>query len=65
MTQQCFSIAEAAALLGVHRSSVYRRVVAGEMKVLQGLGIARIPASEIDRYLHNTTQYQPKQRSYK
>jgi excisionase family DNA binding protein len=54
MSSLAYSLAEAACRLGVHRSSLYRKIVAGEIKVLAGLGLARIPAAEIDRYLAAT-----------
>jgi excisionase family DNA binding protein len=63
MDSLAYTIAEAAKLLGVHRSSLYRRVVAGEIRVLRGLGVTRIPAAEIDRFLAATKIYEPKKRT--
>jgi excisionase family DNA binding protein len=59
-SQKLYSIAQAAEALGVNRSTIYRRVVSGEILTLAGTGIVRIPASELDRYLGNTRVYQPK-----
>jgi excisionase family DNA binding protein len=63
MDSLAYTIAEAARRLGVHRSSLYRKVVAGEIKVLRGIGVARIPAAELNRFLERTTQYHPKKRN--
>ncbi len=62
MDSLSYTIAQAAERLGVHRSSVYRRVCRGEIKVLRGLGVARIPAVELDKFLANTQIYQPRKR---
>ena len=61
--QQLYSLAQAAAYLGCHRSSVYRKVTSGELKVLRGSGITRISLSELHRYLNNSELYHPKKRN--
>jgi excisionase family DNA binding protein len=61
--QQLYSLAQAAAYLGCHRSSVYRKVISGELRVLRGSGITRISLSELRRYLNNSELYHPKKRN--
>lgn len=58
--RRAYTITEAAALLGVHRVSVYRRLYSGEIKVLKGFGQLMIPASELDRFLNDVTEYTPR-----
>ena len=60
--RRAYTIAEAAQLLGCHKASVYRRLYAGEIKVLKGFGQLRIPASEIDRFLNRVTEYTPRRK---
>ena len=60
--QQLFSLAQAAAYLGCHRSSVYRKVISGELRVVRGSGITRISLAELHRYLNNSELYHPKKR---
>jgi excisionase family DNA binding protein len=59
---QVYSLAQAAAYLGCHRSSVYRKVISGELRVLRGSGITRISLCELHRYLNNSELYHPKKR---
>ena len=61
--QQLYSLAQAAAYLGCHRSSVYRKVISGELRVLRGSGITRISLSELHRYINNSQLYHPKKRN--
>ena len=56
------SIAEAAALLGISATSVYRMVYAQKLKVLSGFGRLRILRSEIDKLLGEVTIYNPRKR---
>ena len=61
-SQETLSIAEAAALLGVSGTSVYRMVYAQKLKVLSGFGRLRIPRSELDKFLGRVTIYAPRKR---
>jgi excisionase family DNA binding protein len=64
--QRAYTIAQAAELLGVHKVSVYRRLYSGELKVLKGFGQLMIPATELDRFLNDVTEYTPRrQRGHK
>jgi excisionase family DNA binding protein len=48
-----YSIAQAAAVLGVNPVSVYRLVWEGKLKTLSGFKRKRIPATELEKFLAN------------
>jgi len=62
MNPQALSIQEFANCLGRHRSTAYRIVCSGGVKVLRRLGRVMIPMSEVQRYLSDTEVYQPKRK---
>jgi excisionase family DNA binding protein len=63
--RRAYTIAEAAALLGVHKVSVYRRIYSGEIKVLSGFGRLMIPETELERFLGNVKVYVPRKQARK
>ena len=60
--QQVFTIAQTAELLGCHPATVYRRIYAGEFKVLNSPGRIRIPRSQLESHLSDTVTYVPRSR---
>jgi excisionase family DNA binding protein len=62
LPQGAISINRFAQYLGRHRSTAYRLVCSGKVKVLKTAGIVMIPMSEVQRYLSDTQIYQPKRR---
>ena len=60
--RRAYTIAEAAALLGVHKVSVYRRIYSGEIKVLSGFGRLMIPETELEKFLSQVRVYIPRRR---
>jgi excisionase family DNA binding protein len=56
------TVAQAAEILHQSDTVIYRRIYAGEMKVLRGRGTLRIPLSEIRKFLNRTEIYVPKKR---
>lgn len=45
------SIPEAAHLLGIHRSSVYRLIDAGELPIVQFLGVRKVARIDVDSFI--------------
>jgi excisionase family DNA binding protein len=64
-SRKAFTIAEVATLLGVHKSSVYRILYAGGIKVLSGCGRLMIPETELQRFLNRVEVYAPRGRRCK
>ena len=58
--RKAYTVEEAARLLGCHKVSVYRRIYSGEIKILKGFGRLMIPASEMDRFVGEVTEYTPR-----
>jgi excisionase family DNA binding protein len=58
--RRAYSLAQVAAILGVHRATVHRLVQAGKLKAISGFGTAKVSDVEIDRFLSDTTDYQSK-----
>lgn len=61
--RKAYTIEEVASLLGVHRVTVYRRLYAGELKVLKGFGRLMVPAGELDKFLNRVVEYTPRRTS--
>jgi excisionase family DNA binding protein len=60
--RRAYTIAEAAQLLGCHKVSVYRRIYAGEIKILKGFGRLIISEAELNRFLGDDEVYTPRHR---
>jgi excisionase family DNA binding protein len=60
--RRAYSIAEAAAMLGIHRVTMHRLVVAGKLKPIAGFGRMKISAADLDRFLNETSEYEPKRK---
>jgi helix-turn-helix protein len=58
--RRAYSLAQVAAILGVHRATVHRLVQAGKLKALSGFGVLKVSDVEINRFLNATQEYQPK-----
>jgi excisionase family DNA binding protein len=57
--RRAYSLAQVAAILGVHRATVHRLVQAGKLKAISGFGNMKVSDIDIDRFLSNTREYQP------
>jgi excisionase family DNA binding protein len=58
--KRAFTIAEAAEFLGVHRATAHRLVQAGKLRAISGFGVLKVSDVELDRFLSDTADYQPK-----
>jgi excisionase family DNA binding protein len=57
---RAYSLAQVAAVLGIHRATVHRLVQAGKLKAISGFGNMKVSDVELDRFLSDTADYQPK-----
>jgi predicted site-specific integrase-resolvase len=57
---RAYSLAQVAAILGIHRATAHRLVQAGKLKAISGFGVLKISDTEINRFLNTTEQYKPK-----
>jgi excisionase family DNA binding protein len=57
--RRAYSLAQVAAILGVHRATVHRLVQAGKLKAISGFGNMKVSDIELDRFLSDTADYQP------
>jgi excisionase family DNA binding protein len=57
-----FSVAEAARLLNVSPTTVYRLIYIGQLKVLRPFGRLRISRQQLERLLSQTEIYTPRKR---
>lgn len=56
-TRKAFlSVAEAAARIGVSTSTGYNLVATGELPIVEILGVRRVPAAALDRWLADREQ---------
>lgn len=60
--QETFSVAEAARLLNVSPTTVYRLIYIGQLKILRSFGGIRISKQQLDRLLSQTVTYTPRKR---
>ena len=58
--RRAYSLAQVAAILGVHRATVHRLVQAGKLKAISGFNVLKVSDTELDRFLSDTQDYQPK-----
>jgi excisionase family DNA binding protein len=58
--RRAYSLAQVAAILGIHRATVHRLVQAGKLKAISGFGVLKVSDIELDRFLSATADYQPK-----
>jgi excisionase family DNA binding protein len=67
LTKQAFSVKEAAGLFEpkVSKVTIYRLIWAGKIKVLDGLGMIRIPRSELERFFNKAVVYTPRKTNRK
>jgi excisionase family DNA binding protein len=54
---RAYSLAQVAAVLGIHRATVHRLVQAGKLKAISGFGVLKISDIELDRFLEQTKPY--------
>jgi excisionase family DNA binding protein len=64
-SRKAFTIAEVANLLGVHKSSVYRILYTGKIKVLSRCKRLMIPETELQKFLNRVEVYAPRKRGRK
>ena len=55
-----FSVSEAAAAFGKKKLWIYRKIYAGELKILSPNGQIMIPARELEKLVAKTHIYQPR-----
>ncbi|MFY9986624.1 MAG: helix-turn-helix domain-containing protein [Chthoniobacterales bacterium] len=56
---RAYSLAQVAAILGIHRATVHRLVQAGKLRAISGFGVLKVSDFELDRFLSATTEYKP------
>ena len=57
------SLAQVAAITGVHRSTIHRLVQAGKLKAISGFGNMKVSDEELSRFLGDTRDYQSRANS--
>ena len=57
--QETFTVAEAAYLLNVSPTTMYRLIYTGQLKILRSFGRIRISKQQLDRLLSQTEIYTP------
>jgi excisionase family DNA binding protein len=60
--QETFTVAEAARFLNVNRTTMYRLIYVGHLKVLRSFGCIRISRQQLERLLSQTEVYTPRRR---
>jgi hypothetical protein len=67
LNKEAYSVAEAARLVEppVNPVTIYRKIYAGELKVLEGFGRIRIPRSELEKFFSRVITYTPRKRTKK
>lgn len=63
MNNRAYTLAEARAIAGIGRTSIYKLIALGELRAVKIGGCTRILASDLDRWLDGLPPIHPKQNS--